>query len=130
MTFSILDITYLAINLKLNMREFSLTQKLLDRALETAHSKRIKRVHLLIGSFSEEREDSIQFYWKDLAKGSLAEGAELHFDRVKAEMKCLDCSGMSYLGENEEARTCKYCYSKHLQLLVGEDVGLERVEVE
>jgi Zn finger protein HypA/HybF involved in hydrogenase expression len=112
------------------MREFTLTQKLLDRALETAGSKRIKRVYLLIGSFSEERESSIQFYWKDLAKGSGGEGAELHFDHITSEMKCLDCSGMSFLDENEEIGTCRYCYSQHLQLLIGEDVRLESVEVE
>jgi|GEM_PF-1598678 len=114
----------------MNMREFALTQKLLDRALETAHSKRIKRVHLLIGSFSEEREDSIQFYWRDLAKGSSGEGAELHFDHVKTEMRCLDCSGMFYLDENEETCTCTFCYSEHLKLLVGEDVRIESIEVE
>lgn len=130
MTFSILDIRSKGFNLNTNMREFSLTQKLLDRALEIAHPKQIKRVHLLIGSFSEEREDSIKFYWKDLAKGSPGEGAELHFDHVKSEMRCLDCSGMSYLDENEEVCTCTYCYSEHLKLLVGEDVLLERVEVE
>jgi len=112
------------------MREFALTQKLLEQALETAHSKKIKRVHLLIGSFSEEREDSIQFYWKDLAKGSPGDGAELHFDHVIPEMKCLGCSGMSYLDENEKECTCAYCCSDHLKLLVGEDVRLERIEFE
>jgi hydrogenase nickel incorporation protein HypA/HybF len=112
------------------MREFALTQNLLDRALEAAQSKRIKRVHLLIGPFSEEREDSIQFYWKDLAKGSPGEGAELHFDHIKAEMRCLDCSGMFYLDENEETCTCEYCYSDHLKVLTGEDVRLESIEVE
>jgi hydrogenase nickel incorporation protein HypA/HybF len=111
------------------MREFTLTQKLLDRALEAAHSKQIKRVNLLIGSFSEEREDSIQFYWKDLAKGSPGDGAELHFDHVNAEMKCLDCSGMSYIDQNETVCTCRYCYSEHLKLLVGEDVQIKSVEV-
>jgi Zn finger protein HypA/HybF involved in hydrogenase expression len=83
---------------------------------------------LLIGSFSEEREDSIKFYWKDLAKGSFGEGAELHFDPVKAEMKCLDCTGTFYL--DEDASMCKYCYSEHLQMLSGEDVRLESIEVE
>jgi hydrogenase nickel incorporation protein HypA/HybF len=130
MTFSILDITCKGINLKLTMREFALTQKLLNSALETAYPKRIKRVNLLIGSFSEEREDSIQFYWKDLAKGSPGDGAKLHFDHVKAEMRCLDCSGMSYIDQNETTCTCKYCYSDHLQLLVGEDVQIESIEVE
>lgn len=110
------------------MHEFSLTQNLLELALNHADSKRIVRVNLLIGPFSDEREESIQFYWKDLAKDSLGEGAELHFERVKAEMKCLDCSGTFYL--EEEASMCTYCDSERLQLLSGDDVRLESIEVE
>ena len=75
------------------MREFALTQKLLNRALEIANSTQIVRINLLIGPFSEERENSIRFYWKDLAKGSFGEGAELHFDQVQVEMRCFDCTG-------------------------------------
>ena len=112
------------------MHEFTFTKNLLDRALENAHSKRILRVNLLIGLLSEEREDSFQFYWKDLARGSPGEGAELHFDHVKTEMKCLDCSGAFHLDENEETCTCTYCYSEHLQLFLGEDVKLQSIEVE
>ncbi len=112
------------------MHEFDLTQNLLDHALQKAHSKKIKRVHLLIGPFSEEREDAILFYWKDLAKGSFGEGAELHFDHVKAEMRCFDCTGISYLDENEESSVCSYCFSEHLQVLKDEDVFLESIEVE
>ena len=111
------------------MHEFTVTQNLLDRVLEHAHSKRILRVNLLIGSFSEEREDAIRFYWKDLAKGSAGEGAEIHFDHVEAEMKCLDCSGMFYLDEDKD-RTCKYCYGEHLHFLLGDDVELQGIEVE
>ena len=112
------------------MHEFSLTQNLLNVALQSADSRRIVRVNLLIGPFSDERQDSIQFYWKDLAKGSLGEGADLRFERVKAEMKCLDCSGTFFLKENEEGSMCKYCFSAHLQLLSGDDVRLESIEVE
>ncbi len=112
------------------MHEFARTQKLLDHALKNAHSKRILRVNLLIGPFSEDREDKIQFYWKDLAKGSFGEGAKLHFDHVKAEMKCFDCTGIFYLDEDEKVSMCKYCYSEHLQLLSEEDVRLESVVVE
>jgi hydrogenase nickel incorporation protein HypA/HybF len=112
------------------MHEFGLTQNLLDRALKKANSKKIVRVNLLIGPFSEEREDTIQFYWKDLAKGSFGEGAELHFDHVKAEMRCFDCSGISYLDENGGSTLCKYCFSEHLQVLSEEDVLVESIEVE
>jgi hydrogenase nickel incorporation protein HypA/HybF len=114
----------------MTMHEFTLTKRILDLALEDAHSKHIVRVNLLTGSFSDEREDSIRFYWKDLAEGSLGEGAKLHFDHVRTEMKCLDCSGISYIDENEEMCTCKYCYSEHLHLLSGDDVELESIEVE
>ena len=44
------------------MHEFRITQNLLDVALKKAETKRIVNVTLLIGSFSEEREESIQFY--------------------------------------------------------------------
>lgn len=112
------------------MHEFALTQNLLDRALKSAHPKRIRRINLLIGPFSEEREDSIRFYWKDLARGSLGEGAEIHFDRVKTEMKCLDCTGMLFLDESDRDCTCRYCYSDHLQLLSQDDIELESIEFE
>jgi len=128
MTFSILDITCNGINLKLTMHEFSLTQRLLDLALKKADSKQIQRVNLLIGPFSDEREESIQFYWKDLAKGSLGEGAEIRFEHVPVEMKCLDCTGTFYL--DEETSMCKFCDGERLQLLSGEDVRLESIVVE
>jgi hydrogenase nickel incorporation protein HypA/HybF len=110
------------------MHEFSLTQHLLDLALKEADSKHIARVNLLIGPFSDEREESIQLYWKDLAKGSLGEGAELHFEHVPVEMKCLDCTGTFYL--DEETSMCKFCDREKLQLLSGEDVRLESIVVE
>jgi Zn finger protein HypA/HybF involved in hydrogenase expression len=110
------------------MREFALTQKLIDLALQKADSKRIVRVHLLIGPFSEQREESIAFYWKDLAKDSPGEGAELHFEHMPFQMKCLDCSGIFYL--DEEASLCKYCFNERLQRLSGDDVSLESIEVE
>lgn len=112
------------------MREFLLTRKLIELALENSASKRIVRVNLLIGPFSDEREESIHFYWKDLAKGTPGEGAELHFERIPVEMKCLDCSGTFYLDETGEENLCKYCHSEHLQLLAGTDVRLESIEVE
>ena len=112
------------------MHEFSLTQNLLDLALKQANTKRIVRVNLLIGPFSEEREESIHFYWKDLAKGSPAEGAELHVRHVPVEMRCLDCSGAFYLDEEQEGSMCMFCASEHLILLHGEEVRLEKIEVE
>ena len=112
-----------------SMHEFSRTQNLLDLAIKKSDSKRIVRVNLLIGPFSDEREDTIRFYWKDLAKGSPGEGAELRFNHAPIEMKCFDCSGTFCLDE-EEISLCKFCFGNHLQLLSKEDVRLESIEVE
>lgn len=110
------------------MHELSLTQNLLNVALTNANSKRIVQVNLLIGPFSDEREESIRFYWRDLAKGTLGEDAELNFEHVKAEVKCLECGGTFLL--DDEGSLCIYCQSDHLQLLSGDEVRLESIDVE
>ena len=110
------------------MHEFSITQHLLDVALKKAKTRRIVNVNLLIGSFSEEREESIQFYWRDLAKGTPSEGAKLLFQHVRADLKCFGCSGALNL---EDGRSmCTYCETNHFQLLRGQDVKLESIDVE
>jgi hydrogenase nickel incorporation protein HypA/HybF len=110
------------------MHEFSITQNLLETALKSADSKRIVNVNLLIGPFSDEREESIQFYWRDLAKGTLGEGAKLHFQHVKADMKCLGCGG-TFNPEGGES-LCKYCQSGRSQPLSKDEVRLESIDVE
>lgn len=110
------------------MREFRITQNLLDAAIHNAKARRILNVHLRIGSFSEEREESIRFYWRDLAKGTPGDGATLYFQHVTADMKCFGCSGGFVFDDGTSV--CAYCQSDSLNWSSGEDVKLERVEVE
>jgi len=110
------------------MHELSLTENLLDVTLENAGTRKIIHVNLLIGEFSHEREESIQFYWDDLAKGTPAENAQLLFKRVNAEMKCLACETVFH--PDDEASFCPNCQSHRLKLLSGDDVKLESIDVE
>jgi Zn finger protein HypA/HybF involved in hydrogenase expression len=110
------------------MHEFALTQNLLNVVLKNADSKRIVRVNLLIGSFCEERETSIRFYWRDLAKGTPGEGANIYFHHMDFEMKCLSCGGTFNLDGDESI--CVYCQSDRFQLLGCDEVRLESVDVE
>ena len=109
------------------MHEFRITQNLLDVALKKAETKRIVTVNLLIGSFSEEREESIRFYWRDLTKGTSVEGAELHFRHVEADPKCFGCGGA--LGFDDKGSICTYCQENKSHWLSGEDVKLESMDV-
>lgn len=59
------------------MHELSLTQNIFNLALQNAGEKRVLRVNILVGQFSDEREESIWFYWSDLAKDTIARDAEI-----------------------------------------------------
>jgi hydrogenase nickel incorporation protein HypA/HybF len=110
------------------MRELTLTQILLDTALENANSRRILNITLLIGPFSEEREESIRFYWRDLAKGTPGEGAKLNFEHINAEPRCLACGGTMDLEDNQSL--CRFCQNDRSQVFGGDEVRLERVVIE
>lgn len=110
------------------MHELSLTQNILNIALKNAGAKKLLQVNLLIGQLSDEREESIQFYWDDLAKGTLAQGAKLHFQYVDAEMKCLECDTVFH--PKEEIIICPACQSHRLKLISGDDVKIESIDVE
>lgn len=128
MTFSILDTITKGGTFKVDMHELSLTQNILDIALKNAGAKKLLQVNLLIGQLSDEREESIQFYWDDLAKGTLAQEAKLHFQYVDAEMKCLECDTVFH--PNEEIILCPSCQSHRLKLISGDDVKIESIDVE
>ena len=128
MTFSILDTVWLGINLKEIMHEFDLTETLLATALTSAKGRRIVSIRLLIGPFTDDREESIRFYWRDLAKGTPGDGASLHFEHVQAEMKCLGCGGA--LDVEREESICVYCQDHHPGLLSEQEVMLESIELE
>ena len=110
------------------MHELNLTQTLFETTLRYAEKRQVKQVNLLIGEFSDEREDSIRFYWDELAKGSLAQDAHLNFQHADAEMQCLACELVFHPAD--ELVACPTCGSRHLKLLSGDDVRLASIDVE
>ena len=110
------------------MHELNLTQTLFDTTMRYAEKRQVKQVNLLIGEFSDEREDSIRFYWDELTKGTSAQGSQLQFQRVDAEMQCLACELVFH--PTDELEACPTCGSRHLKLLSGDDVRLASIDVE
>ena len=110
------------------MREFLLTQTLLETALKNANTRKIVNVNLLIGPYSDEREETIQFYWRDLAKGTLGEGATLHFRHAATDMKCAACGGALDLESGQSI--CEYCQNGGLPSAGDDEVRLESIDLE
>lgn len=114
------------------MHELPITQSLLKIALEhaeTAGATKINDLHLVIGQMSSLVDDSIQFYWDIIAKGTIAEGATLHFERVPATLRCFNCGGEFSLNGREDFR-CPQCQSAQVQVVGGDDFRLESIEVD
>ncbi len=113
------------------MHELAVTENLLKSALrhgEAASARHVTDLHLVIGDLATIVGDSVQFYWDIVSKGTLCEGACLHFQRVPAELRCLDC-GTQYKLDGDLA-DCPACASARVRVVAGDEFRLEAIEVE
>ncbi len=113
------------------MHELAITESILNIAVRHARQARAARVtdlHLVIGQLSSIVDDSVQFYWDLISQGTLCEGAQLHFDRLPAELVCLDCNHTYQL--NGELSECPQCGSVQVKVTKGEEFYLDSIEVE
>ncbi len=112
------------------MHELTVTESILAIALRHAAPHpggRITDLYLVIGELSSIIDDSVQFYWDIVSEGTAAEGATLHFQRIKAELKCLDC-GHQYTPGLELA--CPVCGSSQVRVCAGEEMFVESIEID
>jgi hydrogenase nickel incorporation protein HypA/HybF len=113
------------------MHELSVTESILEIALRhasSAQAKRITDLYLVIGQLSSIVDDSVQFYWEIITKGTLAEGSRLHFERISTQLNCLDCD--NHYSPSDEDFSCPACSSARVKVIAGEEFQLEAIEVE
>ncbi len=113
------------------MRELDATKAILNKAIlkarddEAAH---ITKLHLAIGEIAEFDQSAIQRHWNDLSKGTPAEGAQLHFLIIAAEVQCMSCF-RKYHPKGGKI-LCSNCGSMGAKILSGEEFYLESIELE
>jgi hydrogenase nickel incorporation protein HypA/HybF len=113
------------------MHELTVTENLLNIAVEhatRADAVRVTSLQLVIGQLSSIVDDSVQFYWDMISAGTLCEGAQLHFERRPAMLKCLDCDQTYTL--SGELTDCPNCHSARIKIVAGEEFYLDSIEVE
>ncbi len=113
------------------MHELAITQSILEIAVrhaEAAHARQITELHIVIGALSSMIDDSVQFYWDIVSQNTVAEGANLNFHRIPAEMLCSNCSHRYALKPDQFA--CPVCGSTESVLVAGEEFYLESIEVQ
>jgi hydrogenase nickel incorporation protein HypA/HybF len=113
------------------MHELSITESLLNIAVqhaERANAQRVTDLNIVIGDLASMVDDSIQFYWEIIAKGTIAEQATLHFRRLPAELECQTCFERYHPTDKELA--CPKCNGVNIKIIAGEEFALESIEVE
>ncbi len=113
------------------MHELSVTESLLEIALrhaEEAGAERIVQLNIVIGELSSIVDESVQFYWDIVSKDTMAEGAELHFERVDGTLRCLSCGHTFPLSQKDFV--CPKCGEERVVAAGGDDFRLESIEIE
>ena len=113
------------------MHELAITESILEIALrhaEQAAAASVVNIYLVIGKLSSVIDDSVQFYWDMISNGTIAEGAQLHFQRLPAEFLCRDCQTQYTPPEGQFA--CITCGSTRVQVVKGDEFFIEAIDVE
>ncbi len=113
------------------MHELPVTESILEmvqRHAREANATRVTDLYLVMGQLSSLVDDSIQFYWDIISEGTLAEGAQLHFERVPGELFCLDCGSRYVMADTTFA--CPSCHGLHVQVVAGDEFRLDAIDVQ
>lgn len=113
------------------MHELAVTESLLEIALRhgnRAKARHISDLYIVIGRLSSIIDDSVQFYWDIVAKGTIAEGALLHFRRLPVKFQCMTCDGIFTVDGDQYI--CPQCQSERIKIESGDEFFLESIEIE
>lgn len=113
------------------MHEMAITQSILRITLDHAkrvQAARVSAINIKLGQLASLVDDSICFYWELIAKDTIAEKAELRFERVPARVVCLDCANEFPLPKDSFA--CPQCHSERFRVTTGDEMTVESIEVE
>jgi hydrogenase nickel incorporation protein HypA/HybF len=113
------------------MHEMAITRSMVDLVLdeaEKAGSKRIKSINVILGEMSGVVDRSVQFYFDEMSKGTLAEGAELVFKNVPNQARCRKCGNV--FSPRDIFWACDKCQSLEVDITGGSELRVESLEVE
>ncbi|RPJ38515.1 MAG: hydrogenase maturation nickel metallochaperone HypA [Chloroflexi bacterium] len=113
------------------MHELAVTESILNIAVkhaQQANASRVSEVYLVIGRLASIVDDSVQFYWEMMSEGTLCAGSKLHFQRVPAQLVCLNC-GNDYMLDGE-LEPCPACGSAKVKVTSGDQFYLDSIEIE
>jgi hydrogenase nickel incorporation protein HypA/HybF len=116
------------------MHEMSLATDVLDTVVEIAHradATRVLQVHMTIGSGRDVVEDLFSGLFSYLARGTVAQDAQMSFTTVPLMAQCHACGKVYPLNVfDEKTWPCPECGARDYGLYSGMEFSIDSVVVE
>jgi len=112
------------------MHELAITESILSIALnhaQKAQASKVTDINLVIGNLSSIIDDSVSFYWEIISKDTICSEAKLHFLRIPARIRCLNCQ-IEYDIEKEFV-PCPKCSSSSVSIIRGNEFRVDSIEI-
>ncbi len=119
------------------MHELSIAENMCGAVLRYANqhsAKRVTDLYVIVGDLASI--EALEFHWGNVSQGTLAEGAQLHFELAPTIIQCHKC-GQSYHYQPDadmphtHEYECASCHSKNVEVMSGgETFRLDSIEIE
>ena len=113
------------------MHELSIAQSILDivnQHLPANNTTHVKSVKVKIGKLSNVLPDSLQFCFEAITKDSDFEKTQLILNIIPITIKCNDCNKLTEI--NDYVFSCPSCDSTNINVIAGNDLNIEEIEIE
>lgn len=102
--------------------------EVIEQTISHHNVKRVLQIKLKVGELTNAEPDALQMAFEAYCKDTLCEGAELLVERVPVHARCRNChyeftvKSMFFL--------CPNCQNTSIEIIQGEELLLESLEVE
>jgi hydrogenase nickel incorporation protein HypA/HybF len=110
------------------LHELAIAESIVQIADRHANGRRVTKVQLKVGHLRQVVPSALAFSFELVAQGTPIEGAQLEMEEVPAIGSCRGCGEKSRL--ESFPLQCKVCGGVDLELLEGEELYVESLELE
>jgi len=122
------------------MHEYSISSSIMKtiiRSAENNNASKVISVNLEIGELTLLNSEQVEFWLRELFKGTIAQDAKIKIKTIRSRIKCLDCD---YGGEmkseddllyhiHSPSFSCPECNSQNIEIVMGRECLIRNIEV-
>jgi len=110
------------------VHELSLSGAVLNTVVKHADGRRVGLISLRVGRLRQVVPDTLEFYFRFVARGTICEGATLEQELIEAILRCRSCRCEWEI--ETPAFRCPTCGGSEVEVAAGNEFEVESIEIE